>query len=116
MLTGMRTIGITVSGDDVATATVDLDFPPTFALVTVSISRFFASTDDGLVVHRAGILNFRFRNPDGSDSQVDFPGGSNDPINALPAAVSHDQMTHVTMHVLAFKGLVRGLCTAFFWG
>jgi hypothetical protein len=115
MLAGMRTIGITVGGDNVTTATVDLDFPPIFTLVTVSISRFGAATGDGLVVQRAGILGFRFRNPDGSETPVDFPAGPNDPINALPAAVSHDQMTHVTMQVLAFKGWTRGLCTAFFW-
>src|SRR2546423_11769811 len=112
----MRTIVITVSGDNVTTATVDMDFPPIFALITVSISRFLIhTTDDALIAMRAGILNFRFRNADGSDTQVDFPGGSNDPINALPAAASHDRMTHVTMQVLANKGFTRGLCTAFFW-
>jgi hypothetical protein len=115
MLTGMRTIGLTVSGDNVSTATVDMNFPPVFTLATVSISRFSASTDDGLVVMRAGILGFRFRNPDGSDGETNFPAGPSDPINALPAAVAHDQMTRITMQVLAFKGFTRGLCTAFFW-
>ncbi|HEX9278532.1 MAG TPA: hypothetical protein VGA51_19330 [Casimicrobiaceae bacterium] len=115
MLTGMRTIGLTVSGDNVSTATVDMNFPPVFTLATVSISRFAANTDDGLVVMRAGILGFRFRNPDGRDSDNNFPAGPSDPINALPAAVAHDQMTRITMQVLAFKGFTRGLCTAFFW-
>lgn len=117
MLTGMRTIGITVSGgDDIASATVDLDFPPIFTLVTVTISRFLTfMEDERIVVYRAGILNFRFRNAEGFDTQVDFPAGPNDPINALPAAVAHDQMTHVTMQVLANRGFTRGLCTAFHW-
>jgi hypothetical protein len=119
MLTGMRTIGITVStgAEGIATGTVDMDFPATFALVTVSISRFLDITDDdNLVIMRAGILNFRFRNPDNSETQVDFPAGPNDPINALPAAFSHDQVTHVTMQVFAAGGFTRGLMTAFFWG
>jgi len=54
---------------------------------TVSISRLFGGGD--LNIARAGILNYRFRNPDGSDSEVDFPAGPNDPINALPAAACH---------------------------
>jgi hypothetical protein len=118
MLTGMRSIGITVStgAEGFATGTVDMDFSPRFALVTVSISRFLDITDDdNLVIMRAGILNFRFRNHDGTDTQVDFPAGPNDPINALPAAFSHDQVTHVTMQVLAAGGFTRGLMTAFFW-
>ncbi len=115
MLSGMRTIGITVSGDDVSTATVDMNFGPVFTLATVSISRFAADTEDGLVVMRAGILGFRFQNPDGSEGETDFPHGPNDPINALPAAVSSDRMTRITMQVLAFKGFTRGLVTAFFW-
>ena len=119
MLTGMRTIGITVSAgaEGMATGTVDLDFPAQFALVTVSISRFLDITDDdNLVIMRAGILNFRFLDQHGNEQQVDFPAGPNDPINALPAAFSHDQVTHVTMQVLAAGGFTRGLMTAFFWG
>ena len=65
---------------------------------------------------RSGILIFRFQNQDGTESEVDFPAGPNDPINALPAAFSHDQVTHVTMQVLAAGGFTRGLITAFFWG
>ena len=117
MLTGMRTIGITVSGgDNIATATVDLDFPPVFTIATVSISRIVCFVEDeDIDPYRAGILNFRFRNPQGFDTQVNFPAGPNDPINALPAAVAHDQMTHITMQVMAANGFTRGLCTAFHW-
>jgi len=119
VLTGMRTIGITVStgAEGLATGTVDMDFPAQFALVTVSSSRFLDITDsDNLVIMRSGILNFRFQNQDGTETQIDFPAGPNDPINALPAAFSHDQVTHVTMQVLAAGGFTRGLMTAFFWG
>ena len=117
MLTGIKTIGITVSGDDsIASATVDLDFPPVFTIATVSISRILSFVkDEHIAAYRAGILNFRFRNAQGVDTQVDFPGGSSDPINALPAAVAHDQMTHITMQVVANSGFTRGLCTAFHW-
>jgi hypothetical protein len=117
VLTGMRTIGITVSGgDNIASATVDIDFPPVFTIATVSISRIVSFVEDEhIVAYRAGILNFRFRNAQGFDTQVDFPAGPNDSINALPAAVAHDQMTHVTMQVLANSGFTRGLCTAFHW-
>ncbi len=111
MLSGMRTIGITAGGSGGNSATVDIDFPPVYTVVAITISRM--GTSGG--VARAGILNFRFRNSDGSDSQVDFPGGPDDPFNALPAAVSHDQMTHVTMQVETFDAWTRGLCTTYFW-
>jgi hypothetical protein len=113
MLVGMRTIGVWVGSNNLATTTVDLDFAPVYTGVTVSISRLFGGGD--LNIARAGILNYRFRNPDGSDSEVDFPAGPNDPINALPAAVWHDQMTHVTMQLLVYDTFTRCLMTAFHW-
>lgn len=111
MLSGMQTIGTWTGGDGANTVTVDMDFAPIFTLVTISISRF--GTSGG--VTRAGVLDFRFRNDQGFDTEVDFPGGPNDSYNALPAAVSHDQMTHITMQVATFDGWTRGLCTAFHW-
>ena len=114
MLVGMRTLGVSKGSSGLGSTTIDLDFGPVFSLVTITISRFNVGGD--LNVARAGILNFRFRNPDGSDTTVAFPAGPSDPINALPAAVSHDQMTHVTMQVLTFDCFTRGLCTVFHWG
>ena len=111
MLTGLRTLGVFQGSSDVATTTIDLDFAPTFSQVTVSLSRFNVGGD--LDVARAGILNFRFRNADNSDSTVSFPAGPSDPINALPAAVGHDRMTHVTMQLLTFHCFTRALCSVF---
>ncbi len=111
MLTGLRTLGVFQGSDDLATTTIDLDFPPAFSQVTITLSRFNVGGD--LDVARAGILNFRFRNSDNSDSTVSFPAGPSDPINALPAAVGHDQMTHVTMQLLTFNCFTRALCNVF---
>jgi hypothetical protein len=38
---------------------------------------------------------------------------ANEPINALPAAVGHDQMTHVTVQLLTFNCFTRALCNVF---
>jgi hypothetical protein len=111
LLTGLRTLGVWQGSQDTATTTIDLDFPPAFSQVTVTLSRFNVGGD--FDVARAGILNFRFRNPDHSESTVAFPAGPNDPINALPAAVGHDQMTHVTMQLLTFNCFTRALCNVF---
>ena len=61
-------------------------------------------------------VTFELQEPRVVGARHDGNAGPNDPINALPAAFSHDQVTRLTMQVLAAGGFTRGLMTAFFWG
>jgi hypothetical protein len=94
-------------GDGFNHVTVDLDFPPMNALVTVSISRF--GTGGGVV--QAGILDYRIRNNQGVDVPTSFGDLSNLEnlsFDALPAGVAHNNMTHITMLVMTFTASTRG--------
>jgi hypothetical protein len=100
-----------VTGDHV---TVDVDFAPMNVMVNISISRFGIS--DSLSDVSAGILNYRIRNDQGVDVETSFGDLSNwQNINfdGLPAAVAHNNMTHITMLVLTFSAWTRGMITVF---
>ncbi len=111
-LIATRFSNIATGGDDFNHVTVDVDFAPLNAMVNVSISRF--GTSGGVV--QAGILDYRLRNDQGVDVETSFGDLSNlDNLgfDALPAAVAHNNMTHITMLVMTFTAWTRGMVTVF---
>jgi hypothetical protein len=111
-LIATRFVTVVTGGDGINHVTADVDFAPMNAMVNISISRL--GTSGGSV--QAGILEYRVRN----DQGVDVPTSFGDPSNldnltgdALPAAVAHSSMTHITMLIMTFESWTRGLMTVF---
>jgi hypothetical protein len=107
-LIGSLFANIATGGDDFHHVTVDIDFAPANSFVTTSISRF--GTPGGVV--QAGILNYRVRTPENRDAETSFADLSNldnTGFDDLPAAVAHNNMTHVTMLVMTLDAWTRGL-------
>ena len=112
-LIATRFADIATGGDDFNHVTIDVDFAPMNAMVNISISRF-GTGGSGTV--EAGILDYRIRNDQGVDVPTSFGDLSNlenQTADALPAAVAHSNMTHVTMAVLTFNSWTRGMITVF---
>jgi hypothetical protein len=109
-LVATRFADIATAGDDLNHVTIDVDFAPMNAMVNISISRF--GTSGGTV--EAGILDYRIRNDQGVDVPTSFGDLSNlasQNADALPAAVAHNNMTHITMLVITFDAWTRGMIT-----
>lgn len=103
----------TAGGEDLNHVTIDVDFAPMNAMVNVSISRFGVG-DSGTV--EAGILDYRIRNDQGVDATTSFGDLSNvenQTADALPAAVAHSNLTHITMLVITLNAWTRGMITVF---
>jgi len=112
-LIATRFANIVAVGDDFGHVTVDIDFAPMNAMVNISISRFGVGGGGNV---QAGILDYRTRNDQGVDVQTSFGDLSNLENltgDALPAAVAHSNMTHITMAVLSFTSWTRGMITVF---
>jgi hypothetical protein len=100
-LIATRFANVATGGDDFNHVTADVDFAPMNAMVNISISRF--GTSGGVV--QAGILDYRRRNDKGVDETTSFGDLSNLEnlgFDDLPAAVAHNNMTHITMLVMTF--------------
>jgi len=113
-LIATRFANIAIGGDGSGSnyVTVDLDFAPLNALVTVSISNF--ATGGGIANAGIGILDYSLRNNQGVDVPTSFGDLSNlNNLNfdALPVAVAHNNMTHITMFVFTFSAQARGMVT-----
>ena len=111
-LIATRFANISTGGDGFNHVTADVDFAPTNAMVNISISRF--GTGGGNV--QAGILDYRVRNDQGIDvttSFGDLGNLGNLSFDALPAAVAHNNMTHITMLVMTYDAATRGMITVF---
>lgn len=111
-LIATRFANVVTGGDGINHVTVDVDFAPMNAMVNISISRM--GTSGGTV--EAGILDYRIRNDQGVDVPTSFGDLSNlDNMTPddLPAAVAHNNMTHITMLVMTFDSWTRGMITVF---
>jgi hypothetical protein len=87
--------------------TQSFDFPPTFTLATISISKF---AGDG--TGRAGILSFRTRNADGSDQTTVLAGsGAGD----APALFSSDRVTNVVFELWTHDAFAYAVPMVTFW-
>lgn len=99
------------TGDNLYTGSWDLDFPPSAAYVKVFLANYYEFSDQAAA--DVGLMNIRFRNPNGIDETVTFPDLDN---------VSHvfadfrPTMTHVT-YGMAVKGASAFLLwTLGYWG
>ena len=112
-LIATRFADIATGGDDFNHVTIDVDFAPMNAMVNISISR---SGTGGSGTVEAGILDYRIRNDQGIDVPTSFGDSSNlenQTADALPAAVAHNNLTHITMLVITSNAWTRGMITVF---
>jgi hypothetical protein len=93
------------TGDDLYTASWDLDFAPSAAFIKVFLEHHYEFDDKSAV--DVGLLNIRFRDQNGIDQTITFPD-----IDAFDhvSAQFNGTMTHVT-----FGLKVRGASSALVW-
>ena len=97
-------------GGDQYSASWDIDIPPSAAFIKVSLGKYFEFDDQSNV--EVGLMNIRFRDPEGVDRTIDF--GSVDSFN--PTLVQFNQtMTHVTFGMIVSNVSGALLWTLGFW-
>lgn len=96
--------------DNPYTASWDIDIPPRAAFIKVFLERYI-ELDDRCGVG-IGLLNIRFRDPNGIDQTISFPGiGTNDVVTT----VFNPTMTHVTFGLEVVAADVALVWTLGFW-
>lgn len=97
-------------GDDLYTASWDLDFPPSAAFIKVFLGHYFEFDSDSAV--DVGIINIRFRDPNGVDQTITFPD-----LDAFEheAVQFNSTMTHVTFGMKVMAASASIVYTLGFW-
>ena len=99
------------TGDDLYTASWDIDIPPSAVFLKTFLGHYFEMNDSGAA--DIGIMNIRYRDEWGVDQPVTYPD-----IDAFDhvATVYNNTLTHATYGMKVKAASASTLVTLGYWG